>query len=103
MQHEKIIKLQGLHSRFESNAREGKTHTVFLFPSTETKDIIGYCKCKSGQRTVGGCGHVVASLYFLAWELQGSPISEYAPNSNKNMSEIVDLTQWVRENRQNSQ
>ena len=64
-----IFKVKGMISRFAtSDKKEAKKYTIVVkIPnSSEVEKILSYCTCKSGARTMGGCAHSCAILYYLS-------------------------------------
>jgi hypothetical protein len=61
------IKIKGIISRYSRNDISKKLRTIFLrFDPTVQKglnDIFAWCSCYNGQRTIGGCAHIIAMLY----------------------------------------
>lgn len=70
-QHKKlssVYKAKGMLSRFvtSDNTKAKKYTVVVKIPSTgNVTDILSYCTCKAGARTLGGCAHSCAILYHL--------------------------------------
>ena len=63
---ENIFKIKGLTSRFvTSDSKQAKKYTVLLKILKDNSEILTYCTCKSGARTLGGCAHSCAILYYL--------------------------------------
>lgn len=64
----RIYKIKGMISRFvTSDKTQAKKYCILLqIPSNgEVEQILSYCTCKSGARTLGGCAHSCAILYHL--------------------------------------
>jgi hypothetical protein len=52
---------QGIPSRFTSVHKQN----IFLEFGQDMAEILSFCSCKSGARTVGGCAHAIAVLVYL--------------------------------------
>jgi len=62
--HPNTIKFTGVLSRYSSN----KTRRIYLrfIPGIDDSlqdGVLAWCSCYNGQRTIGGCAHVIAMLY----------------------------------------
>lgn len=60
-------KITGITSRFvKTDAAQPKTYSVTLYlPNNNINEIVTYCTCKTGARTLGGCVHSTVVLYYL--------------------------------------
>ena len=88
-----LLRVKGISSRFQK-----RKHTVYLlianpvfdFTPEDFSKIKGYCTCKSGSRTIGGCAHVVSTLMlFLQANNNAEPEQSKAQMS---FSSVRDIT-----------
>lgn len=93
-----IIRVCGFQSRHASKSRK-KQHNVHLyFPDKceNLSNVISYCTCKSGMRTVGGCSHAISALYYIMLKQSQKPIPKYHVKATKFGSVIFDCTEHKR-------
>ena len=62
------IKIKGMISRYSRYDKSKKLRTIYLrfVPGVDEgldEGVFAYCTCYNGQRTVGGCAHIIAILY----------------------------------------
>jgi hypothetical protein len=55
-----IFQVKGFISRFKT----GKKRLVYLQFFANTFSTRTFCLCKAGARTIGGCCHIIAALYY---------------------------------------
>ena len=71
-QQKDVFKIKGLVSRF-SKKMDPKKYQVFLKlnQNGNIEDILSYCTCKTGARTLGGCAHSTAILltFCVTWAI----------------------------------
>ena len=60
-----------------------------------TWDTISYCTCKSGLRTIGGCAHVVAQLFFLYHQNAGEDLPPLVPQSRASAKDIINISDFA--------
>ena len=78
-----------------------KKYTVFLRISENSSDILTYCTCKAGARTLGGCAHSCAILYHLTVDKCGERPN--AAHKRVNLSGVVDIREFKLQKKQNTQ
>lgn len=97
-----VYKVKGLMSRFvSSDSTQPKKYTVVIYiPPTGGEDVLAYCTCKSGARTLGGCAHSCAILYYLTVDQS----NEKSSVAQKRVSEsgIIDLREF-KQKKKNSE
>ncbi len=92
-----LLRIKEISSRFQK-----KRHTVFLKISSPVIDttpedfaeISGYCTCKSGSRTIGGCVHVVTSLILILKAINGEMIEK--SKSQASFEYVEDVTPFKK-------
>jgi hypothetical protein len=90
-----IYKIKGMISRFVTSdkAQAKKYCIVMKIPeSGNITNILAYCTCKAGARTLGGCAHSVAILYYLTANCGDNTLDK--PNTSKKRvtaSNVIDL------------
>jgi len=101
-----LLRFKGISSRFHR-----KKHTVYINVSSTVVDttfedfsnISGYCTCKNGSRTIGGCAHIVATLKFFANLRQGRTIKKSKTQvSFECVKDVTDFKRRRIEERQQS-
>ena len=101
-QHPKLkttFKIKGMTSRF-SKKQNPKKYTVLLDLPQEgnMEDILSFCTCKTGARTLGGCVYATAILFHLTIEKQEVDMNDTSPLKAKNRSiDIIDIKDFKNE------
>lgn len=78
-----------MSSRFRSN----KTHDVYVLydaSKTNRENILYYCTCQHGRRTVGCCSHVMTIVYYFGYGRHHN--NDYSPASHLNNFFDLDLS-----------
>ena len=58
----------------------------------DNSEILTYCTCKSGARTLGGCTHSCAILYYLTVDKIGERSN--AAQKKVSVSGVIDIRQF---------
>jgi hypothetical protein len=88
--------VSGSKSRFSnSNQKTQKGYTSYIQFGELTWDTISYCTCKSGLRTIGGCAHVVAQLFFLYHQNAGEDLPPLVPQSRASAKDIINISDFA--------
>lgn len=58
-----------IHARITSRFRGQKMHNVYILYDSKAlnRDILHYCSCQHGQRTVGCCSHVMTIVWYFGF------------------------------------
>ena len=98
------IKVKGVLSRYSRNDKQKKSRTIYIrfLPGVDVgldDEILSWCTCYNGQRTVGGCAHVIAILYKILMVISNNnSISDHYyidEHVNENYNTIPQLFQYV--------
>ena len=91
---EEIFKIKGLVSRFSKKMEPKKYIILLKIPKEgEIKDILSYCTCKTGSRTLGGCFHSTAILFHLTIDIKPEEASKKknSPTAKNKLKGIIDI------------
>ena len=81
-------------SRFvSSDSNQPKKYTILVkIPkNTDPKDIVVYCTCKAGTRTLGGCAHSCAVIYYLTVNQKNDEKRPNTARERVNSTDIIDF------------
>lgn len=104
---ESVYKIKGMISRFvTSDSAHSKKYCILIkIPKDgNVNNILSYCTCKAGARTLGGCAHSCAILYHLT--ITDDSDHENKPNTSQkrlSTSGIIDLKTYRAKKKKENQ
>ncbi len=64
------------------------------------ENIVGYCDCKQGSRTAGGCAHIVAALFYMIHRKSKLNLPRIHPKAIELGSNLLDCLDYNLSKRQ---
>ena len=97
------VRITGIVSRYKSSVINPTQHKVQLrFDANDNvfKNIIAYCDCKQRRRTAGGCGHIIAVLFYMIHRKSNTQLPVIHPQAIELGSNLTDCLSYNTAKRQ---
>jgi hypothetical protein len=98
-----VFKIKGMVSRFvSSDSSQPRKYTILVkIPKNAgPKDIVAYCTCKAGTRTLGGCAHSCAVIYYLTVNQESDEERPNTARKRVDSTDIIDLRVYKQQKKE---